>query len=104
MFRLRSGRFCGLRFALLLAEQLAFHVSAVTTAEGCDLDPGSRRVQESRVRNRNVVLASRVGSKSDDGLALKTRLVPHRGYIAKLNALDRWWEDASRDDRGRKSL
>jgi hypothetical protein len=24
----------GLRFALLLAEQLAFHVSAVTTAEG----------------------------------------------------------------------
>lgn len=56
MFRLRSGRFCGLRFALLLAEQLAFHVSAVTTAEGCDLDPGSRRVQESRVRNRNVVL------------------------------------------------
>jgi len=50
------------------------------------------------------LLASRVGSKSDDGLALKTRLVPHRGYIAKLNALDRWWEDASRDDRGRKSL
>src|SRR6267378_102580 len=47
---------------------------------------------------------SKSGSQDDDRLAVKATVAPCRRHIAKLDLLDRWWEDPSRHDSVRKSL
>src|ERR1700720_3239797 len=52
----------------------------------------------------NHFLVSNLGSQNDDRLAVKATVAPCLQDIAKLDPLDRWWHDAFRDDRVRKSV